>query len=241
MPKFAVYYVPETGDDFYKIGSSVLGYDVRKRESVEILSGLQRIPHFKDQWLQKSGPYGFHLTVSDSIDFHFGRIAHIESELADILGCFNPIHEFMLQRRQEDFVAFWGPAVVLRYDPNDHLKVLHAVIIARLHSMGTGSGYLQRYLADPEKDKTRPYHARRILKFYSPTIFDSYTPHFTLLRPHSGESKNELIHLFSDTFGRFEKIRLRSICLLIQPSGEENWRLYREFKLAEHESEALHP
>lgn len=231
MPKFAVYYVPEAGDDLYSMGSSVVGYDIRKRESVQTLAELRRIPDFTGQWLQKAKPYGFHLTIGDSIDFDFGQISTIESELVDILGCFNPTTEFTLHRRKEDFVTFWGPAVVLRYDPNDHLKILHAVIAARIHPLGTGSGYLRRHLGDPEKEANRQYRVRRTLKFYSPTVFDSYSPHFTLLHPHSGESKNELTQLFSRTFGRFDEVKVRSISLLVQLSEKENWRIYREFRL----------
>jgi hypothetical protein len=237
MPKFAVYYVPEANDDLYTLGSSVVGYDIRKRKSAQTLAKLQQIPHFADQWLQKAKPYGFHLTVGDSIDFDWGRISTIESELVDILGCFNPTKEFTLHRREKGFVTFWGPAVVLRYDPNDRLKILHSVIAARIHPLGTGSGYLRRHLGNPEKLAKRQYRVQRTLKFYSPTVFDSYSPHFTLLNPHSGESKNELTQLFSDTFARFAEIKLRSLCLLVRLSEEENWHIYKEFSLGGEQQE----
>jgi hypothetical protein len=235
MPKFAVYYVPEETNELYRLGSSVVGYDIRKCEPVHTLEALRCIPHFTDQWVTKAKPYGFHLTIGDSIDFNVGEIARIEKEIIDLLGCFNPEHDFALHRRRDDFVTFWGPAVVLRYDPNDYLKILHAVIAARVHPLGTSSGYLQRYLEDPKEEAKRPYRVHRILKFFSPTVFDSYSPHFTLLRPHSGESKDELTQLFSDTFGRFDNIVLHSISLLVQSAEEENWRIYREFALTQSE------
>lgn len=232
MPKFAVYYVPEENTGLYRLGSCVLGYDVRKRESIQILKALRSIPHFTEQWITKARPYGFHVTISDAIDIDIGKIGRIEKEVIEILGCFDPAHTFTLHRRRDDFVTFWGPAVVLRYDSNDYLKILHAVIAARVHPLGTGSGYLQRYLADPENEIT-PYRSQRIIKFFSPTIFDSYSPHFTVLNPHTGESKNELTQVFSNTFGGFDKIVIRSICLLVQPAEEENWQIYREFKFTE--------
>lgn len=232
MPKFAVYYVPEESAELYRLGSSVLGYDVRKRESIQILKDLRSIPHFTEQWITKARHYGFHLTIGDAIDFDVGEIGRIEKEVIEILGCFDPAHTFVLQRRQDDFVTFWGPAVVLRYDPNDYLKILHAVIAARVHPLGTGSGYLQRYLVAPEKE-IMPYRSHRITKFFSPTIFDSYSPHFTVLNPHSGESRSELTQLFCDTFGGFDKIVIRSICLLVQPTADENWQIYRELEFTE--------
>jgi hypothetical protein len=228
MPKFAVYYVPEEADDLYRLGSSVVGYDVRKREPVETRADLVPIPRFTDRWVAKARPYGFHLTIGDSIGFSVDRIDEIEREIADILGCFNPGHDFTLKKRQEDFVTFWGRAVVLRYDANDYLKILHAVIAARVHPLGTGSGYLQRHLAHPLKESSR-HRVNRIREFYSPTIFDSYAPHFTLLDPYSGKNKDELTRVFSRTFARFDRIVLRSICLLVRFDDEENWRIHREF------------
>ncbi len=230
MPKFAVYYIPKESSKLYRLGSSVVGYDVRKHKFVPTLKALRSIPHFTDQWLTKARPYGFHLTIGDAIDFDMERIATVEKEVADILGCFDPAHTFTLHRRQNDFVTFWGPAVVLRYDPNDYLKILHTVIAARVHPLGTGSGYLRRYLQDPEKEAELSYRSQRIKMFFSPTIFDSYSPHFTVLNPHTGESRNELTQLFADIFGGFNEIVIRSISLLVQPAKEENWQIYREFE-----------
>jgi hypothetical protein len=231
MPKFAVYYIPEETDKFYQLGSSVLGYDVRKRAAVPTPAALQSIPNFTDQWLTKAGQYGFHLTIGDAIDCELGNIARIEKEVEDILGCFDPAHTFTLTRRQDDFVDFWGPAVVLRYEPNDYLKILHAVIAARIHPLGIGSGYLRRYLENPGKEARQPYHARRILKFFSPTVFDSYSPHFSLLHLPGGVRTDEPKKLFSDMFGHFDGMVIRSICLLIQFAEGQNWQIHREFSL----------
>ena len=231
MPRFAVYYIPQETDALYRLGSSIVGYDIRKREPAQPPEALRSIPHFNDRWIAKAQPYGFHLTIGDAIDFNLGEIANIEREIVDLLACFDPQHDFTLQRRRDDFVTFWGPAVVLRYDPNNALKTLHTLIAARVHPLGTGSGYLQSYLNDPAQEAGQPHRAQRTLKFFSPTIFDSYTPHFTVLNPHSGESKAELTQLFSDTFGGFDEIVLHSINLLVQFAPEENWQIYKEFAL----------
>jgi hypothetical protein len=233
MPKFAVYFIPAESDELYRLGSSVVGYDVRKRAAAPLPEALRQIPGFTEQWIARASPYGFHLTIGDAIEFDIGRIARIEEEIADLLGCFDPANELTLRRCQESFVTFWGPAVVLRYDPNDALKLLHAVIAARVHPLGSGSGYLRRYLEDPDTEAAWPHRARRILKFYSPTIFDSYSPHFTVLNPHDGESSDRLAQFFTEAFAGFEEIVLRSICLLVQPADGENWRIYREFPLGQ--------
>ena len=82
MPKFALYYVPAANDDLYRQGSSVVGYDIRKREKVQTLEALQHIPKFTDDWLKKARPYGFHLTIGDSIDFEAGKVAQIEDKIS---------------------------------------------------------------------------------------------------------------------------------------------------------------
>lgn len=235
MPKFAIYYVPPAEDEFYRLGTQILGYDVRVGKSVELTDDLRNLLRsFDKQWIEDAQPYGFHLTISDAINFE-RRIEDIERETVAILNCFNPNHHFQLKSRNDDFVTFWrtkkGWAVVLRYDPNDHLKILHALVVSRTHPLGVGSGYLERYNADPSQYKNRRYQAHRIRKFYSPTVFDSYSPHFTLLNPYTGNDHDRLTRIFSKIFREFSCITLDTICLLIQRKKDENWEIHKEFKL----------
>jgi hypothetical protein len=234
MPKFAVYYVPQAEDDFYRLGTSILGYDVRARKPIPMPDELQkRLGDFDQDWTQVAQPYGFHLTIGDAIDFDFGDISSVEREIDEILNCFAPRHTFTLRRRKNNFVKFWREKtiVVLRYNPNDYLTMLHTLVTARVNPLGNGSGYLQRYLKDPSQYANRPYRAQRILKFYSPTVLDSYAPHFTLLNPYTGQEHDRLAHIFSEMFEPFSRITLDSICLLVQMNKDAKWEIYREFKL----------
>ena len=55
MAKFAVYYVPPTEDELYRLGASVLGYDVRKGEIVRtILVDPKVSPGFPEAWIGKA-------------------------------------------------------------------------------------------------------------------------------------------------------------------------------------------
>lgn len=232
MPKFAVYYVPLIEDDFYRLGTSILGYDVRARKPVQMPEKLQDLLDNPD-WVKKARPYGFHLTIGDAIDFAPGDIQLIERELDELLHCFAPQHRFTLQRRGDDFVTFWGQrqVVVLRYDPNDYLQMLHTLVVARLHTLGSGSSYLERYLKNPGQYAERPHQAQKIRKFYRPTVLDEYAPHFTLLNPYTGDRHDELARTFSEMFGGFSHITLDSICLLLHTNENENWEIYREYQL----------
>jgi hypothetical protein len=235
VPKFAVYYVPQAENDFYRLGTSILGYDVRARKPIPMPDGLQkRLGDFDQDWTQSAQPYGFHLTIGDAIDFAFGDIQSIEHEIDGILKCFAPDRSFALQRREDDFVTFWGKRkeiVVLRYDPNDYLIMLHTLITARVNPLGSGSGYLQKHLKDPGQYVNQPHQAHKTKKFYSPMVLGSYAPHFTLLNPYTGQEHDRLAHAFSEMFKSFSRITLDSICLLVQMNKEEKWEIYREFKL----------
>ena len=235
MPKFAVYYVPPIDDDFYRLGTSILGYDVRARKPVQMPKQLQdRVGAVDPEWVKSAGRYGFHLTIGDAIDFNLGDIGSIEREITEILNCFGPDHFFTLQRRVEDFVTFWGKQkeiVVLRYDPNDYLKMLHTLIVARVNPLGVASVHFKSYLRDPKQYKNQPYRAHRIKKFYSPRVLDSYSPHFTLLNPYTGNDHDKLARVFSEMFGQYSSIKLESICLLVQMHTDEKWGIYKEFKL----------
>lgn len=235
MPKFAVYYVPQAEDELYLLGTSTLGYDVRARRSVQISRCLQdHLGGFDQEWVNKAQPYGFHLTIGDSIEFSLGDILSIEHEIDDILRCFDPNHRFTLRRCESGFVTFWGKqreVVVLRYVPNNYLMIFHTLVVALVYPLGSGSGYLQRYIRDPSLYVDDQHRAQRILKFYSPTVLDSYAPHFTLLNPYTGDCHDKIGRVFSDMFAPFSDITLDSICLLVQVSEDENWQIHREFKL----------
>jgi hypothetical protein len=71
MPKFAIYYIPQADDPFYRLGTSVLGYDVRTRTSVAPPSDFQEnLGPFDAGWTAISRSYGFHLTITETIDCH---------------------------------------------------------------------------------------------------------------------------------------------------------------------------
>src|SRR5579883_560757 len=103
MPKFAVYYVPEPEDEFYLLGSSLLGYDVRARQEVPLPSDLQaQFAQLQSaaEWTVHARPFGLHLTITDSLTCDWAALPKVERELEELLACFDPAHPFTLQRRR---------------------------------------------------------------------------------------------------------------------------------------------
>ncbi len=228
MAKFAVLYIPKKEDKFYELGTSILGYDVRARIQVPIAKKLRDLQGFDPDWVKEAQQYGFHLTIGNAIDFA-GNLHTIEKEIADIVACFHPDHRFTLKKCTY-FVTRWGGAVVLRYDPNEYLKMFHALIVARVNPLGNGSGYLERYLSGVDHCTEQCCH-HKIMKFYSPYVLDSYLPHFTLLSPYTGQDYQSVKQLLSTLFNQFPCLELDSVCLMIQMHEDENWIIYREFDL----------
>lgn len=236
MPRFAVYYVPPE-DKFYRLGSQIVGYDIRACEPVTLGDDWKDLrDNFDEKWVEHARPFGFHLTISDAISFE-GKIKdmkkEIEPEIESVLDCFNPDHQFKLTRRKDDFVTFWqkkgGEAVVLRYDPNNYLKLLSALIVSRVNPLGTGSGYLKRYKSGSTAYRLHQVH--RIRTFYSPYVFDDYSPHFTLLDPYTGNDHHRLTQIFSEKFQPFSHITVDTICLLFQKEKDKKWEICREFNV----------
>ncbi len=235
MPKFAVYYIPQDNDPFYRLGTQILGYDVRSQTSIALPSEIQAsLDHFDASWVLTAQPYGFHLTISDAIDCHWSTIPLVERELADLLECFNPTHPFMLQRSTNQTVAAWGEtgkySLVLPYEPDSSLRILHTLIVARINPLGTGSGFLKEFLAQPEL-KLPLHKAQKTRLFYSPTIFDNWFPHFTLLNPYTGADAALMASSLAQFFDPYTSLTVQTISLLIQTDDQTNWQIYREFQL----------
>ena len=232
MAKFAVYYVPDAQDEFYQLGSEILRYDVRARKACPISEQLKRrLGQYNQFWAKDAQPYGFHLTIGDSIEFIIGDMNRIDSELEAVLKCFAPSDRFQLRKPESDFIPNWGPSIVLRYEPNENLRTLHTLVVSRINTLGIGSDYLRRYLNKPDEYANESYKASRILKFYSPFVFGDFKPHFSLFNPYTGSKRASLIANLQKLFDKFTNFTFNSICLMVQLDDQEKWSIYREFPL----------
>jgi hypothetical protein len=233
MPKFAVYYIPQADDPFYQVGSSILGYDVRARQSVTTSPKLEEVlGRDKETWTTISRPYGFHLTICEALDCHWATIPRVEQELADLLKCFDPSHPFVLERRDDQPVGIWGEeaskGLVLLYEPNTTLRLLHTLFVARIAPLAIGSDFLRRYLTHAQREL--PAHlAQQVRLFSSPPVLDNWYPHFTVLNPYTGRDAMAMASYLAQLFEEYRQITVQTICLLVQENNEANWQIYREF------------
>lgn len=232
MARFAVYYVPPAESPFYQQGTALLGYDVRAGRRVEPAWWVEEdLGGWDPEWVRKAVPYGFHCTLGDAIEFDPAQLPAIEWELEELWECFDPGNPLMLWQRGEEPVQIReegrGP-VLLSYVPNQALIAFATAVVTRLNPLGSGSGYLERLEKDPERFRDRPHRAARIRKFYSPTILDGWRPHFTLLNPYEGGQPERAREKLANRFAEFAELELASVCLLVQDSDDEDWRIHCE-------------
>lgn len=232
MARFAIYYVPQANDPFYELGTQILGYDVRTQAAAPLQPNLQaEFSHFDNTWTTIARPFGFHLTICDALDCDWATIPLVERELADLLPCFNPATEFLLQRDTQTPIGIWGQAgahsLVLLYRPNTAFSMLHALLVGRINPLGKGSGYLQRYLTNPQT--RQPHHAQQLRQFFSSTVLDNWYPHFTLLNPYPEADPDAMASQLARLSEPYTTLSVHSLCLLIQEHDEANWQIYREF------------
>jgi len=233
MPKFAVYYIPQEDDPFYRLGTQILGYDVRSRASVALPPDIHTsLGHFDASWVLISRPYGFHLTIGDAIDCNWATIPVVERELADLLMCFNPAHPFTLRRPTHSTVVVWSNTLLLLYEPDTSFSMFHALVAARINPLGTGSGSLKKYLTHSNpKAQLPPYKVQQTRLFYSPNVLDNWYPHFTLLNPYKGDDVSQMVSSLSQLFEPYAQLTVKTVSLLIQNDDEASWHIYREFHL----------
>jgi hypothetical protein len=233
MPKFAVYYIPPAQSALYQRGSEILGYDVRAGKMLpEDNPTRAALPEFDPARAALPQTYGFHVTTGYSLYFDWETLPQIEQEMEDVFNCFSAGVEFVFTPAPERVVFWQNEIVVLRYDPNPALMMLHTMLIARVNPLGTGSNVSEAY-AQKDVSTIPPVNRHRVRKYYTPYMLDGWTPHFTLMMPYTGHQpetmRSTLLNLFDD-----EPIKVESICLLVRQDGETHYRLHREFCLKEY-------
>jgi hypothetical protein len=231
MPRFAVYYIPPSRSPFYRLGTSILRYDVRARTMMHADNPIRaQIPQFQEGYVAKPQSHGLHSSIIGPYQFDPDNLPEIEATVADVLSCFDPTSVFTL-RAHRDFVTFWNSQkeiVVLRYEPNAALISLHTLLLTGLVRYASGSTYYPQYKDHQAHFSTSEW--QRIRHFYHPNVLDGYNPHFTLLYPYGGDRHKEVERILRSLFGKFTTHKMESICLMMQSDKDAEWQIVREFE-----------
>jgi hypothetical protein len=223
MPRFAIYYLPPAHSPFYRLGTSILGYDVRREQASYTDNFIRgQIIDFDESFVRLPKPHGLHCTILTPQPCRGGDLGAVCETIERILNCFSGETAFTMQA-QGELLHFWGEKreiVVLRYEANPAFLILHSLLVA---SLAKFSETVQSNIEEPL------HHAWRSKYFRNAFIFDEFVPHFTLLYPYKGHEHAALEGVLQGIFRSFTSHRVDSLCLMIQENPGENWRIYREF------------
>jgi hypothetical protein len=223
--QFAIYYIPPEGD-FYSLGSSLVGYDIRKRKTCELPWW------FEHQWNDHSQKYGFHLTITDVVELDEKEIINIDNRISDILSCFSLKNTLQLKAKK-NLISFWDRSkstCVLRLIPNQLLLTLHCVLVSMIQTVGTSSGYYKDLLLNNGDSNINMIEMDHKIKlFLSPYILDEFKPHFTLINPYFGDNQAEITYKLKNMFSYIKQLQVNSLCLVARENSNDYFEIYKEY------------
>ncbi|MGI8747171.1 MAG: hypothetical protein ACR2J4_02300 [Deinococcus sp.] len=219
--RFAVYLCPPGEGDYYRLGSELLGYDVRARRELPL-------PDFiRPGWQIGAAPYGLHLTLVEGFYCDPASIGAIEAELRALVACLSPSLQLELSGGRVEVWEQGEVVIAHRFDPSPHLLMLHALLLGRLAPFATHSPFQDEQAEHPERYR-QPWEAARLRLLGTPRGLDSFEPHFTLVQPYGGPDAEGLRSRLAALLDPFSQQEYRSVALFVKPEGEARWQLQAE-------------
>ncbi len=223
LHSFALFFIPAEDSNFYRYGSNILGYDIRRKRKIE------------SQWADLVGTasdYGFHLTICDVLYFlneNEMKYAMKEVEyLTKQISCFS-ISGLQLKT---SFPNQTSISIAID-DPSGSLEALHHEIVHRVYRRSVASNYTLK-LAKLDRDEDLQRAKLMINRYRAPYILKRYSPHFTLLT--NVESQEMSLHreeLERDfpVAGEKSIIDVDRIAVMSRPSPNDLWVIEEELPL----------
>ncbi|WP_293912062.1 hypothetical protein [Deinococcus sp.] len=216
--RFAVYAVPPAGGEYYRLGTRLLGYDLRARQHVALPDFL------RPEWQRDAGPYGLHLTVVEGFYTGPEHLGAIEAEARACLNCLSPGAVMSLHG---GCIAEWdgGETWVHLFTPSLALSVIQTLLLARLSPFVTASPFSA---AAAQGRWNTPHERARLQLLRTPRGLDSYQPHFTLIQPYGGDPAGLRQRLEALTRPHHQ-MHFAALALCVKPEGESHWHVRSEF------------
>jgi hypothetical protein len=230
MPDFALYYVPPVEHPLYPIATEFIGYDLRAEKELPVANASRaKIPGFDVSWVDDPIQYGLHMTIAHAMHFQADRLAAIEAEIESIMNLFDPAKAWEITPCVGASYIRILPqrSCLLRYDPNQAFMMLHALIVARLSTLSTGTPQLEKFMAGSLRPSLQAQH--RLVQYYYYNLLDDFYPHFTLFGSLPVEDVEPIREAILAMVPPPEPMTIETLCLLVRPDGEAHYRIHREF------------
>lgn len=228
----AVYLIPEENEPFYKFGSSILGYDIRNRKTIDAGSDdfIRTIrPHIGD-----AAQYGFHATIADALFYASeAEIDRIDAEIRMLSNEFPPfdLTNFKIVERvnEEDIV-------ILCEDETGITEALHCELVNRAYRIAISSPFIT---GKTKRSIGSKYPRRSTLfigRYGSPYIIKEFNLHFSLCSPAPDNPalRKEIIKQLKNSFANVmkkDRINFDELYLLTKRDGDEKWSITSRYTL----------
>jgi Protein of unknown function (DUF1045) len=163
----AVFVVPPATSAIYRVGSRLLGYDVRREVAVE--SPIEGV-------VGAAGSFGFHLTVADALYYDDVDRVWAMAEVEALAKEFAPFFLTNIELR----TGFPDPSslALVVSDPLRSLEALHCELVFRIYRRARSSDYT---LGDTPITRASAERSDLMLSRYrAPYILKEFQPHFTI-------------------------------------------------------------
>ena len=219
--RFAVYLCPPADSALYRVGSGLLGFDVRAQQRVALPAFL------RPEWQSDAGPFGFHLTVVEGFFTGPECWPGIEAEARACVACLSPDAELSLTNGR---IEVWddGQTWVYRLDASPALLVAHTLLLSRLARFVIASPFAAQVT---QGLWGQPHESARIRLLHTPRGLDTWQPHFTLAQPYGGHGPQALRRELEALMAPFATQTYSALTLFEKREGEERWRVRAELPL----------
>lgn len=223
--RFAIYFIPDRGA-LYDAGSRLLGYDIRDGKPVVTYDFIE------PAWSEMVAPYGFHLTITDTIDIEDDLLPELRRLTETLVRCFKHENRYEITFQG---ISFWSSRhLVAAFSPSPELQLLHNVLVASLAPLGSGSEYTLQFSRGELSFPPTSAGPAKIQRFYSPYIFEDFRPHFTCLHSSteiSKEHRSSLQARVIDVLPIPPVMAIHKIALVIRQAHESHYQIDSEFQL----------
>lgn len=197
--EFAVYFVPS--GNLYKIGSEIIGYDIRNKSVTRKTSRLQSLN-------SQAKKYGFHLTLTDVVQIKPSQISQVFRKVSVI--CSIPLfRSIILQLKKLDIMPN-ANIYALQFHSSVKLWLLHFLLVMFVQTIGNDSGYRQGIV------KLSFWQKIKIKYFLSPYIFDDFLPHISLTANTDESNVNKVKTVLQEQLSKLDYLRLDSLAVVVR-------------------------
>ena len=220
---FALFVVPDGTSEFYRLGTSVLGYDVRESRAVET------------RWKAKVGDaaaFGFHLTVCDAL--YFANEVQVAIARSQVRFLAKQWHAFWLSNLV--LKHSWPDARSIAFGAHDQsgaLEAFHSELVTRIYRDAASSNYsvgIKQIVRGGQPER----HSFMLQRYKSPYVLKEYTPHFTLLtnvEPHEQDATVADLETHRSGLASENGVYVDHLAIMSRRDGR--WVIVEEVKLGQ--------